>query len=86
MKLSSILLIAGLVLLAVLAVWWDWSILSKIGFNLPAIGWIALSLGVLVTVLVGGGLMFLLFWSSRHGYDDIEQRIDGDESERDLTR
>jgi membrane protein implicated in regulation of membrane protease activity len=35
-------------------------------------GTIALGLGVLVTVALGAGLMFLVFYSSRRGYDDID--------------
>ncbi len=33
-------------------------------------GWIALVLGAVGLVVVGGGLMALVFWSSRAGYDD----------------
>ena len=33
-------------------------------------GVIALILGVTVSLLLGGGLMFLVFYSSRHGHDD----------------
>lgn len=33
-------------------------------------GWIALSLGVVLSLVVGGGLMALVFISSRRGYDD----------------
>ncbi len=33
-------------------------------------GWIALILGVIVSLAVGGGLMALVFVSSRRGYDD----------------
>jgi hypothetical protein len=33
-------------------------------------GWIALSLGVFFSVLIGCGLMALMFYSSRQGYDD----------------
>ncbi len=42
-------------------------------------GWIALSLGTLFSLAVGGGLMALLFHSSRRGYDDrieVERRDD----------
>ena len=37
----------------------------------PAFGYVALIGGVLVSLLVGGGLMTLVFYSSRHGYDDL---------------
>jgi hypothetical protein len=36
-------------------------------------GWIALSLGVFFSLLVGCGLMALMFYSSRHGYDERAQ-------------
>lgn len=42
-------------------------------------GWIALSLGTLLSLAVGGGLMALLFYSARRGYDDrieVERRDD----------
>ena len=33
-------------------------------------GWVALILGVIVSLAVGGGLMALVFVSSRRGYDE----------------
>ena len=38
----------------------------EIGFH----GWVALGLGVGLTLALGIGLMSLVFYSSRHGYDD----------------
>jgi TRAP-type C4-dicarboxylate transport system permease small subunit len=32
-------------------------------------GYIALTLGIVLSIVVGGGLMALLFWSNRKGYD-----------------
>lgn len=32
-------------------------------------GYIAMGLGILFTAALGGGLMFLMFYSSRHGRD-----------------
>ena len=45
-----------------------WQQLSDvdIGFH----GLMALSLGVGATIALGAGLMFLVFYSSRRGYDD----------------
>lgn len=37
-------------------------------------GYIALTLGVVFTSLVGGGLMWLVFHSNRRGYDNIDVR------------
>jgi hypothetical protein len=33
-------------------------------------GWIALTIGTILSLAVGGGLMALVFYSARHGYDD----------------
>ena len=33
-------------------------------------GWIAMGLGVTLSLLLGVGLMALVFFSARHGYDD----------------
>ena len=70
MKPSTILVIGGLTLGLVGIIWWDWSVFGAIGFDMPTVGWVALILGSLVTIAVGAGLMFLLFWSNRRGYDD----------------
>jgi hypothetical protein len=37
---------------------------------MPAWGWLMLGLGVFFTILVGGGLMVLVFYSSRAGFDE----------------
>lgn len=39
------------------------------GTSITPLGWLFLGLGVVVTLLVGGGLMALLFYSSREGKD-----------------
>ena len=44
-----------------------WDALDGVGISTT--GWAFLVLGVVFTVLVGGGLMALLFYSSRHHYD-----------------
>lgn len=38
--------------------------------EISLMGWLALAGGVFFTVLLGGGLMGLVFYSSRHGHDD----------------
>jgi hypothetical protein len=37
-------------------------------------GWLAMSLGVILTLGLGVGLMTLVFISSRRGYDEIGRR------------
>lgn len=43
-------------------------------------GWIALGIGTFLSLAVGGGLMALVFYSARKGYDD---RIELDSVDRD---
>jgi len=64
-----IALVALLAFLAA-AVWYAvhaW--LALPGVALSRAGWIYLVLGAVVTIAVGGGLMALVFYSSRHDYD-----------------
>lgn len=49
-----------------------WSAIG--GADISLIGWLAIVGGTLVTLGVGGGLMALVFYSARHGYDDIDRR------------
>lgn len=41
------------------------------GAVIPIYGWFAIAGGVGFSLLVGGGLMALIFYSNRHGYDDL---------------
>jgi hypothetical protein len=64
------LAIAALLGLLAWAVWYavrSWSALGDT--QISAAGWFFLVLGVIVTLGVGGGLMALLFYSSRKHYD-----------------
>jgi len=65
--------IAGAVVLVigvVIAVQW-----SRIGDSeISGAGWLAMGLGVIVTLALGIGLMALVFISSRRGYDEIGRR------------
>ncbi len=38
-------------------------------------GWLAMGLGVTLTAALGGGLMYLVFYSARHGHDDIDHDL-----------
>src|SRR3546814_8968125 len=52
-------------LLAGIYLWWS---LSDVEISIH--GLIAMTLGCLVTLALGGGLMFLVFYSNRQGHDD----------------
>ena len=67
----AILVIALFALLA-LSVWfaaYAWTHLG--GDPVPTYGYVAIAGGVVFSLAVGGGLMALVFYSSRHGYDDL---------------
>ena len=52
------------------ALWYavmSWNALS--GVKISPLGWVFMVLGVVVTFLVGAGLMALVFYSSRHDRD-----------------
>ena len=48
-----------------------WTHLGNAAIDIPLYGYLALLGGVVVSLGVGGGLMALVFYSSRHGYDDL---------------
>ena len=66
----ALLFISLFGLLAV-AVWFAGSAFVHFGGEpIPIYGYVAIAGGVIFSLLVGGGLMALVFYSSRHGYDD----------------
>jgi hypothetical protein len=57
--------VVGLIGAVIAALW------NQIGdSDISTAGWIAMALGVLLTLAVGMGLMALVFISGRRGYDD----------------
>jgi len=44
--------------------------------EISLLGWIALVIGVVLTLALGGGLMALSFYSSRRGHDEEHHRQD----------
>ncbi len=74
-KTGSALLLAALLGLLAASVWWAYSFWTSFETEpLPAELWLALIGGVVFSILIGGGLMALLFYSSRAGYDDRAHR------------
>ena len=59
--------LGGLLALTLWLFFADW---SRLDWHMSVHGWIAMSLGVVLTLGLGAGLMALSFFSSRHGYDD----------------
>jgi hypothetical protein len=68
---GTIVMMAALFVILVLAVWFAVSAWTDIyGPPMPPVGYAAMGIGIVLSLLVGCGLMALLFYSSRHGYDD----------------
>ncbi|HEX4157536.1 MAG TPA: hypothetical protein VHY79_03605 [Rhizomicrobium sp.] len=62
--------VTALVVLLAVAIWYCIHAWGEVAGNgISSTGWVFLVLGVVLTVLVGGGLMGLLFYSSREGKD-----------------
>jgi hypothetical protein len=69
-----VLALAGILALAVFGAHRAWSALEDVAISTN--GLIALGLGITITLALGVGLMFLVFYSSRHGYDDNDRPSD----------
>ena len=63
----AIIVLAGFLAAGILYAMHAWNALP--GTTIPPLGWVYLTLGVIFTLLVGAGLMALLFYSSRKGKD-----------------
>jgi hypothetical protein len=63
-------IILPLVALLAAAVWFAISAWNAIeGPSMPTGGYVAMGLGIVFSIVVGCGLMALVFYSSRRGYD-----------------
>lgn len=72
---NTLILITVLGSIVIAALVWAVSTWTTTGDGAVSIhAYLALGLGALGTVALGGGLMALVFFSSRHGYDDEVQQ------------
>lgn len=63
-----LLFLLGLAVYGAIAAW------NAMGdVEISTLGMLAMAGGVLLSLALGGGLMFLVFWSSRHGHDDPDR-------------
>ena len=63
----AIVVLVGFLIAAIAYAIHAWTAMDGVGVSTA--GWIFMILGVVVTTAVGGGLMALVFYSSRHHYD-----------------
>jgi len=78
MTTMRVLLVAvPLLALLALSIWFAVTAWTRLGGDeIPLYGYVAIVGGVVFSLLVGGGLMALVFYSSRHGYDEDANRFD----------
>lgn len=64
-------LIVALTALLVAATYFAFGLWNSVDFGaIPTSGYVAMALGIVFSLVIGIGLMALLFYSSRHGYDE----------------
>ena len=68
---GGIALFTALFAILAAAAWYAVTTLNGVsGPPMPTTGYVAMILGVVFSLVVGCGLMALLFYSNRHGYDE----------------
>lgn len=65
-----IFIAAPLIVILAGSLWYAAQSLTLNGEPMPAYGYMAMAGGVFFSLLIGGGLMALVFYSNRKGYDD----------------
>jgi flagellar basal body-associated protein FliL len=70
----TLIVLLGLLILAVVIGFWAWQQIGAVEIGMH--GWIALGLGAVLTFVVGAGLMALMFFSARRGYDERAHQAD----------
>lgn len=64
---TAVIALAGFLVAAIAYAIYGWNKLGDVG--IPPMGWAFLIAGIVLTVVVGAGLMGLIFYSSRKGRD-----------------
>jgi hypothetical protein len=70
----TLIVLFGLLILAAVTGLWAWREVGEVEIGMH--GWIALGLGAGLTFLIGAGLMALMFFSARRGYDERAHEAD----------
>jgi NADH:ubiquinone oxidoreductase subunit 5 (subunit L)/multisubunit Na+/H+ antiporter MnhA subunit len=70
----TLIILLGLLILAAITGFWAWQEVGEV--DIGTHGWIAIGLGAAFTFLVGAGLMALMFFSARRGYDERAHEAD----------
>jgi len=65
---ALVVVLLGLLIAAIVFALRSWTSIE--GPPLPGVGYLAMTIGVVFSLIIGITLMTLLFYSSRHGYDE----------------
>jgi hypothetical protein len=80
---SLLLVLGSLLVFAIVVSYYGWT--SAAGSDVPESGYLAMALGIIFALLIGVGLMGLLFYSSRYGYDESPEIERNDTSQDNLV-
>ena len=79
MRIVTALIVIALMALLAASLWYAFGIWNALeSADMPGWMYVAMAGGVIFSLLVGGGLMGLVFYSSRAGYDDRASKPDLD--------
>jgi cation transporter-like permease len=71
LNVGTIVLVVVPIAIMIGALWFAASAWTEVsGPPIPPVGYAAMIMGVVLSLVVGCGLMGLVFYSSRHGYDE----------------
>jgi hypothetical protein len=70
MRTATVVTLAALLAFPFSVLYYAWIGLMLPGEPMPVQGYVAMIIGVVLSLAVGIGLMVLLFYSSRRGYDE----------------
>ena len=76
---SLLLVLGSLLVFAIVVSYYGWT--AAAGTDVPESGYLAMTLGIIFALVIGVGLMGLLFYSSRYGYDESPELERNDTSQ-----
>lgn len=72
---KTVLLLSVLTAFLAVSMWFAARVWVGVDTEMTAHGWFALALGAVLSIAVGAGLMALVFFSARRGYDDVDHEL-----------
>ena len=78
---GTIVIVLFLLGLLGFSVWWAIYGWTSTDVQMPTVGYVALFAGIFFSLVVGCGLMALVFYSSRKGYDEPPHIVDAEEDD-----